>query len=174
MSKKELVILSDLWGSKQSEWLALFKALLSPKFDITFFDACKLGAVDTSLYSEDHLHRQFVDFGIETAVNNLLKLTHSPKIYIGCSIGGTIAWQAALKGLPVERLITISSTRLRKETTKPDCQMQLYFGKDDPYQPSLSWYKRMSIENFQILDGGHNIYKNIISLEKIVKMSFFK
>ena len=165
--KKEIVIISDLWGKQKSEWLSHFIHYLHPNFYLKFYDACKLGGIQTAPYSKENLHSQFVEFGIEKAVDNLLRIEGQPKIYIGCSVGGLIAWKAALKGLRLEKLIAISSTRLRKEKIIPECSLQLYFGKDDLHQPSSEWYKTLGINNQIILPGGHDIYHDKNAIKEI-------
>ncbi len=167
--KKEVVIVSDLWGAKRSEWLVNFKALLEDQYEVKFYDACQLGGIDLKIYEQENLHRQFVDFGIEKAVSNLLKLEPEPTLYIGCSIGGVILWKAALKGLPIEKLIAISSTRLRKETERPYCPLSLFFGENDPFQPDQNWFNQMGIKGHFISEREHDIYKDRAIVSQIIK-----
>ncbi len=172
--KREVVIVSDLWGAKRSEWLVNFKALLEDQYEVKFYDACQLGGIDLTIYEQENLHRQFLDFGIEKAVSNLLKLESEPKVYLGCSISGVILWKAALIGLPIERLIAISSTRLRKETERPNCPLSLFFGENDPYQPEQNWFNQMGIKGHFIPKGDHDIYKNHSTVFDILTQSILK
>jgi len=195
--KKEIVILTDLWGLDQADWLSHYREQLSDQFDITIYDSCVLGGVqiddnmrsgqedemprgretfgsseqlDLATFSKDRqekLHRQFVDFGIEQAAQKLCALEQKSKIYIGGSVGGVIAWRAGLLGLPIEKLIAISATRLRKEEQKPNCPTHLLFGRNDQFNPTLSWFESLKISEFEFLDGGHAIYKEKDIVKKI-------
>ncbi|MEL6944601.1 MAG: alpha/beta hydrolase, partial [Bacteroidota bacterium] len=62
------------------------------------------------------------------------------------SIGGTIAWKAALKGLKIKSLWAFSATRLRYEVERPNIPIQLFFGQKDEYRPSSNWFDRREIE----------------------------
>ncbi len=166
--KKEIIIISDLWGAKKSDWVSLLSNLLSPYYDITFYDSCMLDEVNINPYEERHIHGQFVKYGIKKACENLLIKETRPKIYIGCSVGGVIAWKAALLGLPIEKLITISSSRLRKEKKKPSCPIRMYFGVTDPYIPNMEWINSIGKDHVQILSGDHNIYKESNTITQIV------
>ncbi|MCI4671822.1 MAG: alpha/beta hydrolase [Bacteroidia bacterium] len=168
---QEVVILSDLWGKRKSEWLALYQQFLSPEYEVKFYDSCELGQIDLSKYEEINLHQQFVEFGIEQAASQLVQLETKPKLYIGCSVGGTILWKAGLMGLPIKRLITISSTRLRKEKESPDCPTKLYFGASDPYRPDSDFYKSLGLAPPVLLEGGHEIYTLKSCIEIILKDS---
>lgn len=165
---QEVVVLSDLWGVKKSEWFKYYQKLLGQYYNIKFYDCCELGQINISEYEEKSLHQQFVSFGIENAVNKLLDIEQKPKIYIGCSVGGVIAWKAGQKGLPIDRLITISSTRLRKEIEKPNCPVKMYFGDCDAYSPDIDWQKLIGIDLICIINGGHQIYKDQSSIEQII------
>jgi len=164
---KEIIIISDLWGSQKSDWLVGYKKTFSKDFSIKFYDACELGSVNTKPYLQHELHNQFVEFGIESAAKELLKLERTPKMYIGCSVGGVIAWKASLLGLPIEKLITISATRLRREIQKPSCPLYLLFGENDQYKPSLDWFDSLNIKKYEFLEGDHEIYKEQHTIQKI-------
>ena len=53
--------------------------------------------------------------GIEIAVQTLLNKEKGEIKILAFSVGGTIAWKAALKGLKVSDLVAVSSNRLRYE-----------------------------------------------------------
>lgn len=156
--KPRLIILSDLWGKEKSHWIEDYIVLLVDKFDIHYYDCCELGNIDKTNYTQENLHNQFVNGGIERAVDALLIKEKKAVTVLAFSIGGTIAWKAALKGLKIEILVAISSTRLRYEAQVPNCKVKLYFGKEDIYKPDGSWF-----ENCQILpeinkNKGHLMY----------------
>ena len=46
--KSRLLILSDLWGNKRSDWVGFYLKLLEAEFDVCYYDCCELGDVDTS------------------------------------------------------------------------------------------------------------------------------
>ena len=70
---EKLVILSDLWGKKKSDWVNNYIAILKDFFDIDFYDCCDLGKIDKAEMIEENLHQQFVNNGIETAVETLIQ-----------------------------------------------------------------------------------------------------
>jgi len=167
--KPEIIILSDLWGKRKSEWVEYYEQILSKNYEVKFYDSCDLGLIDTSRYDDKFIHSQFVEFGIKNGAKRLLEIETQPKIYIGCSVGGAIIWQAALKGLPIEKLITVSATRIRTEVKKPECPMKLYFGEDDPYRPLDEWYEALGIHDFFVLKGHHDIYKKLSTIKQILR-----
>ncbi|MBG6132629.1 hypothetical protein IWQ47_003854 [Aquimarina sp. EL_43] len=79
--KPKLIILSDLWGKKKSDWVAYYIKELQDHFVLQYYDCCELGALDTSTYTEENLHKQFTNRGIDRAVQNLLTLEKG-KIHI--------------------------------------------------------------------------------------------
>ncbi len=159
MTKQKLLILSDLWGVKKSDWLSYYTDILNEKFEIKYYDCCTLGKLDTSTYTEDALHQQFVNSGIELAVQNLLDTEKETVHILAFSIGGTIAWKSMLKGLKAASLYAVSSTRLRYETNKPDGDIKLYYGKNDTYAPNTKWFDKMNSTATIKNKKGHSLYK---------------
>ncbi|WP_062055210.1 hypothetical protein [Aquimarina longa] len=158
--KPKLLILSDLWGEEKSDWVAYYIKQLQNTFRIQYYDCCTLGALDTSIYTEENLHQQFINGGIEIAVQNLLLLEKESVSILAFSIGGLIAWKSALKGLDINILYAISSTRLRYETNKPKNKVELYFGENDSYKPTSKWFNSMNIPTTIIPQKKHDIYTN--------------
>ncbi|GGX31361.1 hypothetical protein [Aquimarina muelleri] len=158
MAKQKLLILSDLWGLKKSDWLPYYTDILNEKFEIQYYDCCTLGKLNTSKYTEEALHQQFVNGGIELAVQNLIDKETEIVHILAFSIGGTIAWQSMLKGLKVASLYAVSATRLRYETNKPDGDIKLYFGETDTYAPNKEWLSKMN--NIAVIKNkkGHSLY----------------
>lgn len=126
-----------------------------------------MGGVNTKFFNEQNLHKQFIDFGIDEAVQQLIHREKKQKVYIGCSVGGVIIYKAGLIGLPIEKLIAISSTRIRKEIIKPNFPHELYYGISDPYKPDPNWIKTMGIST-TLIDGDHGIYKQKEKVQKIL------
>lgn len=156
--KPRLIIISDLWGKEKSNWVSDYVELLKDKFEIQYYDCCDLGGIDKTDYTEENLHSQFVNGGIEMAVENLLKAEKNQINILAFSVGGTIAWKAALKGLNTNSLLAVSSTRLRYETKVPDCNIRLYFGERDSSKPDKDWFEKHAID-FEILKNKeHDFY----------------
>jgi hypothetical protein len=165
-----LVILSDLWGKQKSDWVRLYVKKLANTFDIKYYDCCSLGDIDISVYSQEELHQQFTSFGIETATQKLIQLEKQPFHMLAFSIGGTIAWKAALLGLPLISLHAVSATRLRYENVIPDIPIQLYFGMDDRYKPSQDWNNLIGKENIEFFKNEtHEMYQKETIVEFICK-----
>ncbi len=147
-----------MWGKEKSDWVSVYVKLLKDKFEIQFYDCCELGAVDKTDYTQENIHKQFLNGGIETAITNLLLLEKEKINILAFSIGGTIAWKAAIKGLNVGQLFAVSSTRLRYETQVPDCKIKLYFGEKDTNKPDVSWFEKHQID-FEVLENKkHQLY----------------
>lgn len=156
--KPRLIILSDLWGKEKSGWISNYIELLKDKFDIEFYDCCELGNIDKTNYDGESLHSQFVNGGIEKAVENLLKIEKNQINVLAFSIGGTIAWKSALNGLNVRKLFAVSSTRLRYENEIPNAIVKLYYGENDTNRPNDALMKKWSVD-FEILKNKeHRFY----------------
>lgn len=96
--KRKLIILSDLWGSKNSNWVNYYSEILKEHFEIQFYDCCELGGIDNKGSNQGLIHQQFIQFEIDKAVTKLIKTEQDSLSVLAFSIGGTIAWKATLKG----------------------------------------------------------------------------
>lgn len=176
MSEK-LIVVSDMWGAKKGLWITSYFGYLQQYYDIEFYDSQQLGNIDVAISSEENVHKAFVDGGIETAVNNLLRKANKPAHYLAFSTGGTIAYKAALKGLPMKSLTAISATRIRYENKKPNTDLNLIFGDRDEFKPDFGWSQEVGAELNVVSNFGHMLYSDekIISdvclglLEKVTK-----
>lgn len=157
----KLVILSDLWGKQKSDWTSLYISQLSKKFDVVYYDCCDLGRIDTTIYTQENLHQQFTDGGIEKAVDHLYQYEKEAIDILAFSIGGTIAWKAISKGLTVRSLYAVSATRLRYETVLPKISVHLYYGGNDAYKPTNEWFSKMNISPTIIDTQTHDMYTDI-------------
>lgn len=158
LEKSRLLILSDLWGKERSDWLKYYTEPLSQKFHIQYYDCCELGGINTSDYTEEELHRQFVQGGIDKAVVQLTALEREPVHILAFSIGGTIAWKFGLITGNLQSLYAVSSTRLRYEHQKPRGYLKLFYGVNDPFVPEQGWLDRMQIP-YKIFSGQeHTLY----------------
>ena len=156
--KPRLIILSDLWGKEKAEWISNYIELLKDKFEIQYYDCCELGEIDKTNYTEENLHSQFVNGGIEKAVKNLLNTEKNQIDVLAFSIGGTIACKASLKGLNVRNLFVVSSTRLRYENEIPNGTIKLYYGENDSNKPDNNWFEKHSIDFEIIKNKEHDFY----------------
>ncbi len=157
--KERLLIISDLWGVKKSQWLIHYTQILETKFEPIWYDSCSLGNLDTSTYTQENLHTQFVDGGIEIAVEELIKNEKNPVHILAFSIGGVIAWNFGLRTNTIKSLTCISSTRLRKETKKPKGKITLYFGEKDKHAPPTAWLENMQLASKIVPNKTHEMYQ---------------
>ena len=157
--KPKLLILSDIFGFENCPWIKIYEELLESDFQLVFYDSCKLAGFERGNLTEKEIHTQFINGGINNAANELLKLENKEVNILAFSIGGTIAWKAVLKGLKTNSLYAVSSTRLRFETKKPNCIIQVIFGEKDAFKPDIDWFKRLNLEAEIIKNGHHEIYK---------------
>lgn len=173
--KPKLLILSDLWGAQKAIYLTYYLKLLQPKYDIEFLDCCKLGQINTSNFTQENLHQQFINGGIDLAVDNLVKNYRKEVDILAFSIGGTIAWKANLLGLKVRNFYAVSATRLRYETTKPTNNIALIYGDSDAYKPSQKWFENLAIAGYHIIDNeGHNLYQKPDIIQSICALILSK
>lgn len=158
--KKKLLILSDLHGIENADWLYFYLDFLSTQFEIEVYDSLFLAGINANQKVED-IHSQFVNFGIDKAVQNLLKLNLKEFSVLAFSIGGTIAWKACHLGWKADALFLVSSTRLRLETQKPKSTIQLFYGDQDEFRPSENWLKHLQITPHLFENERHDFYKNL-------------
>lgn len=155
---RKLIILSDLWGKGKSDWYIHYESILKRHFEIVFYDCCELADIDLSDLSEDKIHQQFTNGGIERAVKSLLENEKGNIDAIGFSIGGLIAWKAALEGLKVGNLFALSSTRLRYEEIHPKCTVNLFYAEKDEYKPTEEWFRKLNLEMNVCKEQEHYFY----------------
>ena len=153
-----------MWGAKKGLWITSYLGYLQQYYDITYYDIQQLANLDVRVHTAENVHRAFVEEGIDTAVAHILKREAEPAHYLGFSIGGTIAWKAGLKGLPMKSLYTVSSTRVRAEEAKPECKTVALFGDQDMYRPKLDWHQKVGVKPDLIEGFGHTMYGD----EKII------
>lgn len=158
MTKPRLLILSDLFGGENPEWVKKYVNILSSEFQIQYYDIRKLANIDSGNLSEKDLHNQFLNGGIDKAIKSLTELEIEEVSVIGFSMGGTIAWKAALKSLKVNSLFAVSSTRLRYENQTPDCNIKLYFGENDFNKPDSEWFLKLKVAVEFLTNQEHQLY----------------
>lgn len=162
-----IILISDLHGNTPHEKLTSFLG----GWKIQAFDSRQLAHLPMDLFgNKEAIHRAFTAFGIERAAKQLLielSLGLNP-IVVGFSVGGVIAWRAALRGLPIRKLILFSATRLRYETQRPNCPIGLYYGQKDAYQPSAAWAAHLGLDKKVIADVGHDFYQEADQLRPLL------
>ncbi|MGB1004336.1 MAG: alpha/beta hydrolase [Salibacteraceae bacterium] len=156
---KKLILISDISGLANSKWMNQYSDILSKEFEVSSVCSLKLAKINP-LESKETIHKQFINGGIEKAVQELLSLNLEKTTIIAFSIGGAIAWRAALEGVKVDSLYAVSSTRLRNETQKPNCQLKLIYGEKDPNKPTDEWYQKIELIPKIIPGEEHELYKN--------------
>lgn len=161
---EKLIVISDMWGVKKGLWITSYFGYLQQYYNIVFYDAQQLGNVEVPVSTEENIHKAFVEGGIETAVAHLLKKEKEPSHYLAFSTGGTIAWKAALRGLPMKSLTALSPTRIRLEETSPDVPMNLIFGECDKFKPTMKWAEQVGTSLNIVPNFGHQLYSD----EKII------
>lgn len=166
---ERLVVVSDMWGTKKGLWITSYLGYLQQYYDIVFYDSQQLANIDLQVNTDENVHEAFVNGGINTAVANLLRRESKPSHYLAFSTGGTIAWKAALLGLPMKSLYTISSTRLRYETDMPRAKINLTYGEKDPFRPSIEWVRKMECKTEIIENFGHTLYSDEKVIKKVCK-----
>ena len=167
MASEKLIVLSDLWGAKRGLWITSYLGYLQQYFDIEYYDIQQLAHIDTPMYSEKALHTAFVNGGIDTAVKHLLKRNIEPAHYLAFSTGGTIAWKANLKGLPMKSLYAVSATRIRMESKMVNCDVDLLFGEKDLYKPNQNWADTIGITPRIMKNFGHEMYSDEKIIQKV-------
>ncbi len=166
---ERLVVLSDMWGAKKGLWITSYLGYLQQHFDIEFYDCQQLANIDLAIDSNKNVHQAFVNGGIDTAVAHLLKKESVPSHFLAFSTGGTIAYKAALAGLKMKSLYTVSATRIRNETEKPKCKTTLVYGGRDEFRPSDEWAKNMGLEFDIVPSFGHELYSDEKIIQKVCK-----
>ena len=159
--KQRLIILSDLWGIGRSQWWPYYEQPLRQHFELEWYDCSQLGEIDLNNYKQDQLHQQFLEGGIERAINNLLvtERQHAPALILAFSIGGTIGWKAIQKGLSCGYFCAVSATRLRKEKEVFPIKGKLYYGANDPFRPDEHWSQQQVNLPYELLPNyGHEAY----------------
>jgi hypothetical protein len=167
--KRKLIILLDLWGRHQIEWLDHYVDILSRKFQIKIYDSLELADIQFEQQVEKGIHQQFLQGGNDKAVNSLLDKEKQEISLLGFSIGGTIGWKANLKGLKVNNFVAVSSTRLRYETIKPPGKITLFYGNDDEFKPPKEWFLKLNIKENYFSDQGHKVYHDPKIVEVVSK-----
>jgi len=162
-----LVVLSDMWGSKKGLWITSYLGYLQQYFDIVFYDCRQLAHLDVTVNTEENICKAFLEGGMETAVAHLLAKENTDSHYLTFCAGGTIAWNAALQGLPIKSLYAVSPMNLHLEDEKPPCPVTLLYGERQEQIPSKEWAYELETSMETIENFGHDLYTDEKIIQKV-------
>ncbi|MFM1877218.1 MAG: hypothetical protein RLZZ241_84 [Bacteroidota bacterium] len=162
---ERLVIISDMIGTRQGLWIASYLGYLQQYFDIVYYDSQELAGVDLMVKTRENLCEALMEGGYSTGVSSLIAKEKRPSHYLAFCAGGTIAWKAALQGLPIKSLYAISPLWLQEETNRPQCSVHLIYGETHKERPSAQWAKHLEVPIQVIENFGRDLYSD----EKIIK-----
>lgn len=161
---ERLVVLSDMWGAKKGLWITSYLGYLQQYFDIVYYDSQELADLELPVQTPERLCQAFVEGGYATAVAHLLSKETTPSHYLTFCAGGTIAWSAALQGLPMKSLYAISPLWLHRQERRPEAAVKLLFGEYQENRPSHQWADDLEVPMEVIPQFGRTLYSD----EKII------
>ena len=164
---ERLVVLSDMWGAKKGLWITSYLGYLQQYFDIVFYDTRSLADVDTKFCTAENLKKAFLEGGKDMAVAHILRKEEVPSHYLTFCAGGTIAWEAGLKGLPMKALSALSPIDLHLAKEEPACKTTLIYGQYDDDIPGFEWSEKMGVEMEIIPKYGHELYSDEKIIQKV-------
>ena len=162
---ERLVVLSDMWGSRRGLWITSYLGYLQQYFDIVYYDSQELAGLDMVVKTRENLCKGLVEGGYDTAIAQLLAKEKTPSHYLTFCAGGTIAWRAGLKGLPMKSLYAVSPLWLEEEQNRPECPVKLVFGELHPERPSEDWAEKLEVSMHVEPHFGRELYSD----EKIIR-----
>ena len=162
---ERLVVLSDMWGSRRGLWITSYLGYLQQYFDIVYYDSQELAGLDLVVKTRENLSKALSQGGYDTAVTQLLAREKTPSHYLSFCVGGTLAWKAALKGLPMKSFYAISPPSLEREQLKPDCPVKLLYGELHQERPGADWADPMQVNMRVEPKFGQELYSD----EKIIR-----
>ncbi len=164
---ERLVVLSDMWGAKKGLWITSYLGYLQQYFDIVFYDTRTLADIDVTVCTAENLRKAFDNGGMDMAIAHILRKEKEASHYLTFCAGGTIAWNAALKGLPIKSLYALSPIDLHLAKEKPDCKVTLVYGQYDDEIPTIDWADRTGAKLEIIPKYGHELYSDEKIIQKV-------
>ncbi|MBT8183912.1 MAG: hypothetical protein KJN76_03660 [Eudoraea sp.] len=161
---ERLVVLSDIWGAKKGMWITSYLGYLQQYFDIVYYDSQQLAAIEIVNYTADEVCTALDNGGMQTAIAQLLIKETIPSHYLSFCCGGLIAWNAALKGLPMKSLYAVSPLNIQMEIERPDIPVTLLYGEYQEDRPSKEWADHMNVPIEVVPKFGRELYTD----EKII------
>lgn len=162
---ERLVVLSDMWGAKRGLWITSYLGYLQQYFEIVYYDSQELADIEVPVRTRENVCNAFVQGGYKTAVTQLLSRETAPSHYLTFCAGGTIAWRAALMGLPMKSLFAISPLWLHRQDQKPDAKVKLLFGEYQEHRPVPQWAEELGVPMEVVPRFGQTLYSD----EKIIR-----
>ena len=154
-----------MWGAKRGLWITSYLGYLQQYFEIVYYDSQELADIDVPIRTEENVCNAFVQGGYKTAVTQLLSRESEPSHYLTFCAGGTIAWRAALMGLPMKSLYAISPLWMHRQDQQPDAEVKLLFGEFQEHRPSPQWAAELGIPMEVVPKFGRTLYSD----EKIIR-----
>ncbi|MBC2838894.1 hypothetical protein [Robiginitalea sp. SC105] len=166
---RRLVVLSDLWGSKKGLWITSYLGYLQQYYDIVYYDSRQMAAMDLPpVHTLEELYHTFAESGMKRAAAQLLSREKEPCHYLAFGGGGSIAWQAALMGLPMKSLYAVSPLCLQKiGDHHPDCPVTLVYGEYHENRPAPHWFREVGLEPEVIERFGQELYSDEKIIQKV-------
>lgn len=153
----KIVLISDIHGMENSPWMKRYQRILSSEFEVQTHCVLQLAGIDSDL-DKMETHSKLVNGGIDKAVNELLIQLPENALLLGFSVGGVVAWKCIANGYKAPIVFCLSSTRLRKESIKPESDFKLVFGEMDEYKPNDEWFVQMQLMPKLLAKEGHDFY----------------
>lgn len=167
---RRLVVLSDLWGSKKGLWITSYLGYLQQYYDIVYYDSRQLADMDLPpVHTTEDVYHAFAETGMKRAAARLLSQEKEPADYLAFGGGGSIAWQAALMGLPVQSLYAISPLCLQKIGGSPECRVTLVYGEYHENRPAPLWFRQAGLKPEIISKFGQELYSDEKIIQKVCK-----
>lgn len=147
-----IILVSDIHGLPQSaDWLG--------EGVDTEIVTLSVAAGAEPLSGEALHHHLFTSGGMETAVEHLLALGGADVVGLGFSAGGTALWRAVARGMPLQTLVCVSSTRLRLETSRLPIPVHTFWGGADANVPDEIWRGTVPTSSRVYQDRDHGFYQ---------------
>jgi hypothetical protein len=164
---ERLVVLSDMWGAKKGLWITSYLGYLQQYFEIVYYDSQELADLDTFSKAPDKISEALAGGGLDRAVAQLLSKETTPSHYLTFCAGGTIAWSAALQGLPIKSLYAISPIWLHRHVQRPEVPVKLVFGEYMENRPSPAWAEDIQVPLEIIPKFGRELYSDEKIIDKV-------
>lgn len=169
----------DLFAAAERRYLGLSEALLMQfgyAVHIVYLNrAAAINLPDTTGQNslQQELHRQYIDGGLNVAVQHLGELfgeEQEPSTVVAFSMGGYAAWLASGSLVPKSKALLLSSTRLRLATTCIDgIDCRAVFGKEDQNAPGADHVFPLNLKA-EYVEGDHEFYKNLELCGSVIRL----
>ncbi|WP_445503202.1 alpha/beta hydrolase [Microvirga sp. G4-2] len=107
----------------------------------------------------EELYRALVLGGFDAAAARVLECFGDAEVGLGYSSGGAVLWKSVLRGLRLNRLVCISSTRLKDEDPHAmPIPALTVFGDQDHSRPTTCWSEGSRLEKLLLPGAGHSFY----------------